>query len=101
MGIMVTKWFYFWFKYWFWSIILVTKWYYWWYVFSLSDAYGPNTSGYSGYGCSDVNECAACSSGSKYGSACPCSDPTPICMNIVGGYTCGAGTAYGDPHFRV
>ena len=68
---------------------------------TLSDAYGPNTSGYSGFGCNDVNECAACSAGSKYGSACPCSDPTPICMNIPGGYTCGAGTAYGDPHFRV
>ena len=68
---------------------------------TLSDAYGPNTSGYSGFGCTDVNECAACSAGNKYGSACPCSDPKPICMNIPGGYTCGAGTAYGDPHFRV
>lgn len=67
---------------------------------TLSDAYGPNTSGYTGYGCNDINECAACGANS-YAAGCPCSGPTPICMNIPGGYTCGAGTAYGDPHFRV
>ena len=39
--------------------------------------------------------------GSYAGSACPCADPTPVCMNTSGGYTCGSGTAFGDPHLRV
>ena len=41
------------------------------------------------------------SGGSYASSACPCADPTPVCMNTSGGYTCGSGTAFGDPHLRV
>lgn len=39
--------------------------------------------------------------GAYASSACPCADPTPVCMNTSGGYTCGSGTAFGDPHLRV
>jgi len=56
--------------------------------------------GSSGDGCADIDECAGCSGGGAY-AFCPCSDPTPICSNTDGGYTCGIDTAFGDPHFRV
>jgi len=70
---------------------------------STSDPYAPvdTSTGYS-TGCSDIDECAGCMAGGAYASAaCPCADPTPVCMNTSGGYTCGTGTAFGDPHLRV
>ena len=67
------------------------------YTYSKAD-YSSGTSD----GCSDIDECAGCMSGGSYASsACPCADPTPVCMNTSGGYTCGSGTAFGDPHLRV
>ena len=47
--------------------------------------------------CQDINECAPCVNPND----CPCSDPTPICSNTPGGFTCGVNSAFGDPHFRV
>ena len=47
--------------------------------------------------CRDINECAPCVNPND----CPCSDPTPICTNTPGSFTCGVNSAFGDPHFRV
>ena len=47
--------------------------------------------------CQDINECAPCVNPND----CPCSDPTPICANTPGSFTCGVNSAFGDPHFRV
>jgi len=83
-----------------------------------SNYYGSSGSSHSGYhnpdpmspggvyggvkgdGCVDIDECAGCGISGGY-NPCPCSDPTPVCTNTPGSYTCGIDTAFGDPHFRV